>query len=95
MLNVAINKGLEAKELTASIYHPLIKKEFVKLSEMITRTRYDSQLLDKHLDKTNLVMDALYEIFPLINEINDKLIELSVEQLKEILAMVEKYEASE
>lgn len=92
MLNVAINKGLEAKELTASIYHPLIKKEFVKLSEMITRTRYDSQLLDKHLDKTNLVMDALYEIFPLIN---DKLIELSVEQLKEILAMVEKYEASE
>ena len=64
----------------------------VKLSEMITRTRYDSQLLDKHLDKTNLVMDALYEIFPLIN---DKLIELSVEQLKEILAMVEKYEASE
>jgi len=62
---------------------------------MITRTRYDSQLLDKHLDKTNLVMDALYEIFPLINEINDKLIELSVEQLKEILAMVEKYEASE
>ena len=40
-------------------------------------------------------MDALYEIFPLINEINDKLIELSVEQLKEILAMVEKYEASE
>ena len=62
----------------------------VKLSEMITRTRYDSQLLDKHLDKTNLVMDALYEIFPLINEINDKLIELSVEQLKEILAMVEK-----
>ena len=62
---------------------------------MITRTRYDSQLLDKHLDKTNLVMDALYEIFPLINEINDKLIELSVEQLQEILAMVEKYEASE
>lgn len=95
LLNCAINKGLEAKELTASIFNPIVKKEFEKLSDMITRTRYDSQLLDKQLDKTNLVMDALYEIFPLINEANDIMIELSVDNLKEILEYAKKLRENE
>lgn len=92
-LNCAVNCGLEAAELANSCMPSLEKKSLLEFSQMITRVRHDSKLLEKKMKIGEESMDFLYDTFFKISEIADYLVILTddeVDQIKNILIKMTK-----
>lgn len=82
-INLAINKGLEAAELSNEVLDPVYRKEIKTLADMVTRIRHDSKLLEKRF--TEDIKDFFYDRFAILTRINDAAMLMDAEQL-ELLA---------
>lgn len=83
-LNCAVNCGLEAAELANSCMPSLEKKSLLEFSQMITRVRHDSKLLEKKMKIGEEGMDFLYDTFFKISDLADYLVILTDEEIDSV-----------